>query len=49
MVVRAVTPVPLDGAAKEERSNLDDITYGCVQCGTTMTRTVRSRRLSAPI
>jgi DNA-directed RNA polymerase subunit RPC12/RpoP len=44
MVVRAVTPVPLpvplDGDA--ESSDLDDITYGCVQCGTTMTRTVRT-------
>jgi hypothetical protein len=40
MVVRAVTPVPLEDSAKS--SDLDDITYGCVECGTTMTRTVRS-------
>jgi predicted RNA-binding Zn-ribbon protein involved in translation (DUF1610 family) len=40
MVVRAVTPVPLEGGAAS--SALDDITYACVQCGTTMTRTVRS-------
>jgi predicted RNA-binding Zn-ribbon protein involved in translation (DUF1610 family) len=40
MVVRAVTPLPFEGNA--EGSNLDDITYGCVQCGTTLTRTVRS-------
>jgi hypothetical protein len=40
MVVRAVTPVPLEDNAKT--SSLDDITYGCVQCGTTMTRTVRA-------
>jgi hypothetical protein len=40
MVVRAVTPLPFEGGA--ECSDLDDITYGCVQCGTTLTRTVRS-------
>jgi hypothetical protein len=40
MVVRAVTPVPVESGT--DSSNLDDITYGCVQCGTTMTRTVRS-------
>ncbi len=40
MVVRAVTPVPVEDS--EYASSLDDITYGCVQCGTTMTRTVRS-------
>jgi predicted RNA-binding Zn-ribbon protein involved in translation (DUF1610 family) len=41
MVVRTVTPVPLDGGTAGS-DDLDDITYGCVQCGTTMTRTVRS-------
>ncbi len=40
MVVRAVTPVPFDGG--EDRASLDDITYSCIKCGTTMTRTVRS-------
>lgn len=39
MAVKAVTPVPADGG---DDSNLDDITYGCVQCGTTLTRTVRA-------
>jgi hypothetical protein len=40
MVIRAVTPALFEGSA--ECSSLDDITYGCVQCGTTLTRTVRS-------
>jgi len=40
MVVRAVTPLPADGDAA--CSTLDDITYGCVQCDITLTRTVRS-------
>ena len=40
MIVRSVMPVPADGST--EGSNLDDITYGCVQCNTTLTRTVRS-------
>ncbi len=40
MVIRAVTPVSLEGGS--ESSNLDDITYVCVQCDTTLTRTVRS-------
>ena len=42
MIVKAVTPVTADGGG-DECSNLDDITYGCVQCGTTLTRTVRAR------
>jgi DNA-directed RNA polymerase subunit RPC12/RpoP len=40
MVVKAVTPVPVDGSSGG--SDLDDITYACVQCGTTLTRTVRA-------
>jgi hypothetical protein len=40
MVVKAVTPVPVDGS--DECGDLDDITYGCIQCGTTLTRTVRA-------
>jgi predicted RNA-binding Zn-ribbon protein involved in translation (DUF1610 family) len=40
MAVRSVTPLPSDGGVA--CANLDDITYGCVQCGATMTRTVRS-------
>jgi len=40
LVVRAVVPVPFEGGTKG--SNLDDITYGCVQCSATLTRTVRT-------
>jgi hypothetical protein len=40
MVIRAVTPASFEGGS--ERSNLDDIIYGCLQCDTTLTRTVRS-------
>jgi hypothetical protein len=40
MVIMAVAPTPFEGGAG--RSHLDDITYGCVQCGTTLTRTVRA-------
>ena len=41
MAITAVAPVrPSDSA---ESSNLEDITHGCVQCGTTLTRTVRRR------
>jgi DNA-directed RNA polymerase subunit RPC12/RpoP len=40
MVVKAVTPVPVDSGSESESSDLDDITYACVQCGTTLTRTV---------
>ena len=45
MVVRSVTPVPVDLVPADDiaaTSPLDDITYGCVQCGTTLTRTVLS-------
>jgi hypothetical protein len=41
MVVKTVTPVPVDDGG-DGRSGLDDITYGCVQCGITLTRTVRA-------
>jgi hypothetical protein len=39
MAVTAVTPVryPNGGGSNE----LDDVTHGCIQCGTTLTRTVR--------
>ena len=40
MVVKAVTPVPVDGS--DACGDLDDITYGCVQCDMTLTRTVRA-------
>jgi hypothetical protein len=40
MVIRAVTPVSFEGGS--ERSNLDDIIYGCVRCDATLTRTVRT-------
>jgi hypothetical protein len=40
MVVAAVEPARLaNGAASND---LEDITHGCVQCGTRLTRTVRS-------
>jgi len=40
MAITAVTPVRSNGSV--ESSHLEDITHGCVQCGTTLTRTVRS-------
>jgi predicted nucleic acid-binding Zn-ribbon protein len=40
MVIVAVGPVQLaNGAASND---LEDVTHGCVQCGTRLTRTVRS-------
>jgi phage terminase large subunit GpA-like protein len=39
MAITAVTPAWFNGDA--ESGNLEDITHGCVQCGTTLTRTVR--------
>jgi predicted RNA-binding Zn-ribbon protein involved in translation (DUF1610 family) len=40
MAFAAVEPARLaDGAASND---LDDVNHGCVQCGTTLTRTVRS-------
>ena len=38
MAITAVTPVRFVGV---ETNDLEDITHGCVQCGTTLTRTVR--------
>jgi hypothetical protein len=40
MTITAVTPAQSNSGT--ELSNLEDITHGCVQCGTTLTRTVRS-------
>ena len=39
MAITAVTRARSGGSASS--SNLEDITHGCVQCGTTLTRTVR--------
>lgn len=41
MTITAITPARSNGGA--ESGNLEDITHGCAQCGTTLTRTVRSR------
>jgi len=38
MAITAVTPARFVGV---EANDLEDITHGCVQCGTTLTRTVR--------
>jgi hypothetical protein len=38
MVIMAVTPARFAGV---DSNDLEDITHGCVQCGTTLTRTVR--------
>jgi hypothetical protein len=39
MAVTEVTPARPGGGA--ESNNLKDITHGCMQCGTTLIRTVR--------
>jgi hypothetical protein len=39
MTITVITPVRSIGGA--ESSDLEDITHGCAQCGTTLTRTVR--------
>jgi predicted RNA-binding Zn-ribbon protein involved in translation (DUF1610 family) len=40
MAITAVDPAPLaNGVASND---LEDVTHGCVQCGTTLTRTMRS-------
>jgi hypothetical protein len=39
MTITAITPARSNGGA--ESGNLEDITHGCAQCGTTLTRTVR--------
>ena len=42
MAVTAVAPAPFDAAAgAADVNDCEDITHGCVQCGTTVTRTVR--------
>jgi ferredoxin-like protein FixX len=40
MTITAVTPAQSYGGA--ESGNLEDVTHGCTQCGTTLTRTVRA-------
>ena len=40
MAITAVTPVQFSVGPGD--LGLDDVTHGCVQCGTTLTRTVRS-------
>jgi hypothetical protein len=42
MTITAIAPTQSNGSA--ESSNLEDITHGCVKCGTTLTRTVRPAR-----
>ena len=37
MTITAITPARSNGGAE----SLEDITHGCAQCGTTLTRTVR--------
>ena len=39
MAITAITPARSSGGT--ESNNLEDITHGCAQCGTTLTRTVR--------
>jgi hypothetical protein len=39
MAITAVSPARFDNGV--ESNDLEDITHGCVQCGTTLTRTVR--------
>jgi hypothetical protein len=42
MKITMVTPAWFNSGA--ESGNLEDITHGCAQCGTTLTRTVRAAR-----
>jgi hypothetical protein len=39
MAITAVSPARFDNGV--ESNDLEDITHGCLQCGTTLTRTVR--------
>jgi len=41
MAITAVAPARVDTGV--ESNDLEDVTHGCVQCGTTLTRTVRPR------
>jgi DNA-directed RNA polymerase subunit RPC12/RpoP len=45
MAITAVDPAPLaNGVASND---LEDVTHGCVQCGTTLTRTMQSTSRAA--
>jgi DNA-directed RNA polymerase subunit RPC12/RpoP len=39
MAITAVTPTRFDSG--NESSELEDVTHGCAECGTTLTRTIR--------
>jgi hypothetical protein len=39
MAITGVAPARLDSGSAS--NDLEDVTHGCVQCGTTLTRTVR--------
>jgi predicted RNA-binding Zn-ribbon protein involved in translation (DUF1610 family) len=45
MMVTAIEPAPF--AYGTASSDLEDITHGCAQCGTMLTRTMRSQRRAA--
>jgi hypothetical protein len=40
MAVTSVTPAMFAATAEGENTELEDVTHGCVQCGTTLTRTI---------
>ena len=40
LAITAVTPTMLAATAEGENTELEDVTHGCVQCGTTLTRTI---------
>jgi hypothetical protein len=40
MAITSVTPAMFAAAAEGETTELEDVTHGCVQCGTTLTRTI---------
>jgi hypothetical protein len=46
MAITAIEPAPPLGYGTAS-SHLEDITHGCAQCGTTLTRTMRSHRRAA--
>jgi hypothetical protein len=39
MAITAVAPTRIENGV--ESNELEDVTHGCVQCGTTLTRTIR--------
>jgi hypothetical protein len=46
MAITVIEPSPPLGYGTAS-SDLEDITHGCAQCGTTLTRTTRSHRRAA--